>query len=134
MVSKYGLACAEVDESDGGIEEVSPEITSNTNLDWDHLTFIAQEEELREAFGRLFTRTTGQLLLPYSQAEHLIDILPESDVNVHLFGEQGDYEIESNTEVETGTELRLCGRFSDKSVNVATQESLTYRMLLQPWL
>lgn len=112
---------AEVDESDGGIEEVSPEITLLTNLDWDHPDFYRSEDELREAFGRLFTRTTGQLLLPYSQAEHLIHILPEADVNVHLFGEQGDYEIESNTEVETGTELRLCGRFSDKSVNVATR-------------
>uniref|UniRef100_UPI001E573DDD Mur ligase domain-containing protein n=1 Tax=Geminisphaera colitermitum TaxID=1148786 RepID=UPI001E573DDD len=53
---------AEIDESDGTIENFSPEITLVTNIDWDHPDHYRTRSDLDSAFARLFARTTGHVL------------------------------------------------------------------------
>ncbi|EIQ00076.1 UDP-N-acetylenolpyruvoylglucosamine reductase [Opitutaceae bacterium TAV1] len=53
---------AEIDESDGTIENFSPEITVVTNIDWDHPDHYRTRADLEAAFDRLFARTTGRVI------------------------------------------------------------------------
>ena len=55
---------AEIDESDGTINEFSPEITLTTNLDWDHPDQYRNLDELENTFERLFQRTEKSVFLP----------------------------------------------------------------------
>ncbi len=55
---------AEVDESDGTIENFDPAVTVVVNLDWDHADRYATEADLRATFERLFARTSEHILLP----------------------------------------------------------------------
>lgn len=113
---------AEIDESDGSIEHFSPEITLLTNFDWDHPDQYSNEDQLRKTFGRLFSRTHKQILLPFCQAEQLMDFLPEQEgPSVHFFGEQGDYEAEFSSETTIPAKLQLGGCFPESTVSVAAK-------------
>ncbi len=57
---------AEIDESDGTIENFSPEVSLFVNLDWDHADFYPDETSLLSAFSRLAKRTKRVVLLPGS--------------------------------------------------------------------
>lgn len=54
----------EVDESDGTIEDFSPEITVALNCDWDHADQYPTGEAFATALSRLFGRTSGTALVP----------------------------------------------------------------------
>lgn len=62
---------AEIDESDGTIEEFSPEITLILNADHDHHTQYETESEYRNVFKRLGERTTGKVILGDSLRESI---------------------------------------------------------------
>ena len=53
---------AEIDESDGTIENFAPYITIATNLDWDHPDHYRTPAEIERAFHSLFARTTHAVL------------------------------------------------------------------------
>ncbi len=53
---------AEIDESDGTIENFSPEITVAVNLDWDHPDHYRRLEDLEKTFAALFERTRSAVL------------------------------------------------------------------------
>ncbi len=55
---------AEIDESDGTIEKISPEITVLLNIDWDHSDFYNTHEMLYGAFADLVARTAGKVFVP----------------------------------------------------------------------
>jgi len=55
---------AEVDESDGTMEEFQPDITLAVNFDWDHADLYVEEADLRAAFIRLFDRTRSFVIVP----------------------------------------------------------------------
>jgi UDP-N-acetylenolpyruvoylglucosamine reductase len=55
---------AEVDESDGTIEDFSPESTLLLNIDWDHADHYGAAAELEATFAGLAQRTRQQLWLP----------------------------------------------------------------------
>lgn len=113
---------AEIDESDGSIEHFSPEITLLTNLDWDHTDHYSREEDLQDTFRRLFARTGRRLLLPFSQAETLMDLIPEQgSPKVSFFGEQGDFEGEILSGGRKGGELLLGGQFHGRRELVRTK-------------
>ncbi|MEE2988866.1 MAG: UDP-N-acetylmuramate dehydrogenase [Verrucomicrobiota bacterium] len=57
---------AEVDESDGTIDQFAPEVTVVLNVDWDHADQYGDATKLDAAFLRLFKRTKQRLLLPDS--------------------------------------------------------------------
>ena len=53
---------AEIDESDGTIEQFAPEITVAVNLDWDHPDYYRRQADLEATFAALFARTRGRVL------------------------------------------------------------------------
>ncbi|MEM8549606.1 MAG: UDP-N-acetylmuramate dehydrogenase [Verrucomicrobiota bacterium] len=55
---------AEVDESDGTIEDFSPEVTVVVNVDWDHADRYGSEAEIRAVFEQLLVRTRAAVVLP----------------------------------------------------------------------
>ena len=55
---------SEIDESDGTIENFSPEITVALNADLDHTDTYADWQALKEMFYRLFSRTKKYILFP----------------------------------------------------------------------
>ena len=57
---------AEVDESDGTIDQFAPEVTLVLNLDWDHADQYGDAAKLDAAFLRLLKHTKQKLLLPDS--------------------------------------------------------------------
>lgn len=63
---------AEVDESDGTIEDFQPEVTVLVNFDWDHADRYSSADAARAAFERLVGRTRGRLILPQSYG-HLLE-------------------------------------------------------------
>jgi UDP-N-acetylmuramate--L-alanine ligase/UDP-N-acetylenolpyruvoylglucosamine reductase len=54
---------AEIDESDGTIEQFAPEITVAVNLDWDHPDYYRRQADLEATFAALFARTRGPVLV-----------------------------------------------------------------------
>ncbi len=54
---------AEIDESDGTIENFSPEITVALNSDLDHTDRYADPSRIEEMFARLFARTKGKVII-----------------------------------------------------------------------
>jgi UDP-N-acetylenolpyruvoylglucosamine reductase len=54
---------AEVDESDGTIDQFAPEITIAVNLDWDHPDRYRAPGEIQATFAALFERTRGTVLV-----------------------------------------------------------------------
>ena len=65
---------AEIDESDGTIEEFSPEITLCLPLSWDHSQYYPSFEALRHTFAQLFART--QRTIFYCDCEMLAEQIP----------------------------------------------------------
>ena len=54
---------AEIDESDGTIEQFNPTITLAVNLDWDHPDHYRRLEDVEGTFAALFRRTTQSVLV-----------------------------------------------------------------------
>ena len=61
-----GIVVSEIDESDGTIENFSPEITAALNADLDHTDTYADWDALKNMFRRLFGRTKKTVLFPKS--------------------------------------------------------------------
>ena len=57
---------AEVDESDGTIDQFAPDVTLVLNVDWDHADQYGDATKLDAAFLRLLKDTKQKLLLPDS--------------------------------------------------------------------
>lgn len=55
---------AEVDESDGTIDDFVPDVTLILNIDWDHADRYESAEMLDTAFRQLVSRTRGTVLVP----------------------------------------------------------------------
>lgn len=59
---------AEIDESDGTIEDFCPEVTLLVNADWDHPDRYTDRLAARAAFTRLLGRTSGSVVVPQTDA------------------------------------------------------------------
>ena len=57
---------AEIDESDGTINQFNPEITVLLNLDWDHADFYKEFDSLKKVFEELLQRTRSKILIEAS--------------------------------------------------------------------
>ena len=55
---------AEVDESDGTIDNFHPELTLALNVDWDHPSQYPTAKDLETTFEQLFKRTRGAVWIP----------------------------------------------------------------------
>ncbi|MGB0415979.1 MAG: UDP-N-acetylmuramate dehydrogenase [Coraliomargarita sp.] len=75
---------AEVDESDGTIDDFVPEITVILNIDWDHADRYETVDMLDTAFRQLVSRTSGTVFVP--QESGLAARFAEStQVQIHEF-------------------------------------------------
>ena len=54
---------AEIDESDGTINQFNPEITVLLNLDWDHADYYKDFDSLKKVFEGLLQRTHSKILI-----------------------------------------------------------------------
>ena len=54
---------AEIDESDGTINQFNPEITVLLNLDWDHADYYKDFDSLKKVFEGLLHRTNSKILI-----------------------------------------------------------------------
>lgn len=74
---------AEVDESDGTIDEFAPECTLVLNLDWDHSDQYARPEDLERAFQGLVTRTRSCVWVPeHMYAERRFQVAGDCELRV----------------------------------------------------
>jgi UDP-N-acetylmuramate--alanine ligase len=105
---------AEIDESDGTIDDFSPEITVAVNLDWDHPDTYRRPEDFDAAFAALFARTRGAVLISDACARSLRVAAErrEGAGPVLSFGRSGDFSAVAAEEKGERTRLRLGGRFT----------------------
>ena len=97
---------AEVDESDGTIDQFSPEMTVLLNIDWDHADHYSTREMLEATFQSLIDRTKKYVLL--SAEGDLTQKFTKSNGVKHLtFGSKGDF----RSIVEANGDLKLSGEF-----------------------
>jgi UDP-N-acetylmuramate--L-alanine ligase/UDP-N-acetylenolpyruvoylglucosamine reductase len=101
---------AEIDESDGTIGRFNPEITVTVNLDWDHPDHYRRQEDLEAAFGALFARTRGAVLV--SEVCAMSGKVAAAAAARITFGSTGDYRAEIISDRDGEIELELAGRFS----------------------
>lgn len=55
---------AEIDESDGTIDQFQPEVTVLLNADWDHPDYYTSEQSIHDAFAGIIERTKSTILVP----------------------------------------------------------------------
>lgn len=109
---------AEIDESDGTINEFYPEITLMTNFDWDHPDQYPNPGELENTFERLFQRTEKSVFFP-ADCKYLEKISQNNITADRLsFGEDGDYAGIILEKSRKNLLLKLSGRFADCEVLV----------------
>ncbi|MDF9833237.1 UDP-N-acetylmuramate--alanine ligase [Ereboglobus sp. PH5-5] len=105
---------AEIDESDGTIENFSPEITIVTNLDWDHPDHYRTPADIEAAFQALFARTKRAV----------IGSIPNSALRTshfhHTFGSAADagFRYQITRAANDGQTLALAGKFPISSATV----------------
>jgi len=116
---------AEIDESDGTIDDFSPEITVAVNLDWDHPDLYRRPAEFEAAFAALFARTRGLVLVSDACARSL---RAAGDARagggaapVLTFGRSGDFAGIAAGESGERTTLQLGGRFTIGTAQVRAQ-------------
>jgi UDP-N-acetylmuramate--L-alanine ligase/UDP-N-acetylenolpyruvoylglucosamine reductase len=104
---------AEVDESDGTIDEFSPELTVAVNLDWDHPDYYRREADLEATFAALLQRTRGPVLVSDACARSA-RIAPKAKT----FGRSGTFAGHLDRESADAMTLRLGGEFALATANV----------------
>jgi len=112
---------AEIDESDGTVEQFHPRISLVLNLDWDHISQYPKERDMTEAFIRLFEKTTEGVLIPSGgEVEKLARKYCPGEVRT--FGETGDYT--GQIDVKDGMlYLTLGGLLGDRRMQVSATGS-----------
>jgi len=101
---------AEIDESDGTINQFTPSLCLMVNLDWDHPDHYPTENELLAAFAALIARTSGPVLLNAACPRSLA--LAPDHAEVTTFGQGGHYALLSDQpDGPVGLALSLGGEF-----------------------
>lgn len=116
--SGAGWIVAEVDESDGTIEALEPEITVCTNIDWDHRDHYPTAGAFEAAFERLFRRTRGAVLVSSEcpASARIGARLPQGRLTT--FGPGGDFCLNAWEHHGARLRLGLGGRFSTRQTEV----------------
>ncbi len=113
---------AEVDESDGTIDQFSPEITVAVNLDWDHPDHYRKLADLEATFVALFARTRATVLVSDACAlSARTTSQHQGSAQVVTFGRSGDYRAQIVSETEGTMKLVLASRFPIQQATVHAQ-------------
>ncbi len=107
---------AEIDESDGTIDDFSPELTVAVNLDWDHPDYYRREADLEATFAALLHRTRGAVLVS-DACQRSARIAP----GAKTFGRSGSFSGTLDRETGESMTLRLGGEFSIPAATVKAQ-------------
>ena len=116
--SEVPWVIAEIDESDGTIDNFSPEITVVVNLDWDHPDFYGDVASMEEAFSRLFKRTKQAIFIPSGNDSLAAKARSGTAGQVITFGEDGDYDGNLVENSAQDMKLKLGGRFPQGNYQV----------------
>jgi UDP-N-acetylenolpyruvoylglucosamine reductase len=108
---------AEVDESDGTIDNFAPEITVAVNFDWDHADRYRAEAELEATFINLFRRTRQLVLIPQWDAR-LRRLAETAGTPFRTFGPEGDFSVRASGDDGAHQRLALNGVFAKSVVEV----------------
>jgi UDP-N-acetylenolpyruvoylglucosamine reductase len=108
---------AEIDESDGTIDNFAPEITVALNFDWDHADRYRTEAELEATFINLFRRTRQLVLLPQWDAR-LRRLAETAGTPFRTFGPEGDFSVRASGDDGASQRLALNGAFQKSVVEV----------------
>jgi UDP-N-acetylmuramate--alanine ligase len=108
---------AEIDESDGTIEHFLPQITLAVNSDWDHPDFYPRQQDLEQAFKRLFQRTKGEIFLP-ANCTTLQKLVGSVKAQVKTFGSQANYSGQQDQFTHKKLSLCLGEAFSTPRITV----------------
>ncbi|MCC6414739.1 MAG: UDP-N-acetylmuramate dehydrogenase [Opitutaceae bacterium] len=109
---------AEIDESDGTIAHFSPELTLTVNLDWDHVDHYRRAEDLGAAFGALFARTRGAVLVHRGcELSRGIAAAAVPD-RARTFGPGGNFASAVASDSAEGLSLKLGGEFQINTARV----------------
>ncbi|MBD5780724.1 UDP-N-acetylmuramate dehydrogenase [Pelagicoccus sp. NFK12] len=109
------ILVAEIDESDGTIEGFCPEVTVVLNVDHDHHSRYATEEDYFAAFQGLVLRTTGKVFVEDSLRARLA---ASAKVPVVGLGEDGEVQLSRKDSGSSWTELSLRGASELASVSI----------------
>ncbi len=108
---------AEIDESDGTIDNFSPEITVAVNFDWDHADHYRTQEELEATFINLFRRTRQLVLFPQWDVR-LRRLAETAGTPFRTFGPEGDYSVRASSDDGARQRLALNGVFPKQVLEV----------------
>jgi len=108
---------AEIDESDGTIDNFAPEITVALNFDWDHADRYRTEADLEATFINLFRRTRQLVLLPQWDAR-LRRLAETAGTPFRTFGPEGDFSVRASGDDGARQRLALNGAFLKSVVEV----------------
>lgn len=98
---------AEIDESDGTLEDFQPELTVLLNWDWDHSDRYPQATDFEQALARLARRTKRCVLVP-EQASFLKGLS-----TLRTVSREGDYAWNLHSGDTEKLMLKLSGAFPD---------------------
>ncbi|MGB0372603.1 MAG: UDP-N-acetylmuramate dehydrogenase [Opitutales bacterium] len=85
------ILIAEIDESDGSIQEFAPDALCILNVDWDHRSQYDSEAAYREAFYELAKRTTEVIWTPESEIENFTTRLVDEKTAVRGLPDFSDF-------------------------------------------
>ncbi len=108
---------AEVDESDGTIDNFAPEITVAVNFDWDHADRYRTEADLEATFINLFRRTRQLVLIPQWDAR-LRRLAEMAGTPFRTFGPEGDFSARASGDDGVHQRLALNGAFQKSVVEI----------------
>jgi UDP-N-acetylenolpyruvoylglucosamine reductase len=115
-----GWVVSEIDESDGTIEAIEPEITVCVNVDWDHCDHYPSAGDFEAAFERLFRRTRGPVLISSECAASARIAARMPPGKIFSFGPAGEFALHGWQPAGKGIRLSLAGRFPPGICEVAS--------------
>jgi len=105
---------AEVDESDGTIENFEPEVTLLLNTDWDHADRYAQAADSKAAFLGLLKRTAKVVYLPVEDLELATNL--KATAQCYTFGKEGQFA----ADILPKNHLSLSGQFRETQLDASS--------------
>lgn len=116
--SKNDWIVAEVDESDGTIDDFDPEITLVVNFDWDHPSQYPSIQDLEATFLNLFRRTRQCVIIPDNCA-YLSELVKNNlDCKLLTYGQTGNFQATAQVDFRGMTTLGTQGVLSEQQLSI----------------
>lgn len=107
---------AEIDESDGTIDDFCPEITLVVNFDWDHPSQYPTVQDLENAFLKLFNKTQKAIIIPNNCPFLNEFVKNKTHCEILTYGQTGDFQATAQIDATGATTLFTQGTLSEKQI------------------